>query len=685
MQKQVEKKKPFLTQETNAWEFAKFEFDLLLVMNEDGSDKFLTGEVSSNFKDLEKEPIFCWQLSEGDETIDSFTHGREPKVNLEKELTKETATPTGDVPMGDGFIISSPGAEGYKKAERMRTTTHSSEYFGYLKDHETRLYKYQLRKEKHETKVQTALIQLRSMIDDKVLKGLRTEMMLRDVKILYEAIKQKYGPTDEREGLEIISREYDQLIKAKSEDLDQFLIRFDEIADQFSFYKGQEKSDLDRRMKILSALRSESFNNYREWEVVIRRGDEERWDWSTMKKKLRVRASQLKVSEHFSQEYQSEQQINRAMLARNSTQAEREECKSEGKLDTIMEERERKHVYTEAETAAYRLRRKQLAEAWTEKKAMLSCFTCLRKGHFKGDQECKGRSDRPSLLQEEVLVATAPNNDDDEEPEWLRTECCSCVQEVVGKPRKISYSAEETSAFRLRNKQRAATWREKKQHLICFDCLRQGHFKGDTECQGRRDHYSLAEISVEDDEEDDEEDETQWFINESCGDDDVGSEKECLLNLLSAGQATEREGLSSHMDAATIEGIASLIGRSTDGDTEDLFQGCGGHAVTRSGVTLSSDRLEEDCVHSCEQSFVFYAWMFVCIGWSFLDFGMESDNGAAVGGCSPDQTRRSWWNLRGALSDNILQPGIATVIWLIGSGMLIAEELAERFRLSSRR
>ena len=40
MNKQVDKKKPFLTQEANAWEFAKFEFELLLVMNEDGSDRF---------------------------------------------------------------------------------------------------------------------------------------------------------------------------------------------------------------------------------------------------------------------------------------------------------------------------------------------------------------------------------------------------------------------------------------------------------------------------------------------------------------------------------------------------------------------------------------------------------------------------------------------------------------------
>lgn len=48
MQKQLEKKKPLLTQETDAREFAKFEFDLLLVMNEDGSDKFLNGEMSSN-------------------------------------------------------------------------------------------------------------------------------------------------------------------------------------------------------------------------------------------------------------------------------------------------------------------------------------------------------------------------------------------------------------------------------------------------------------------------------------------------------------------------------------------------------------------------------------------------------------------------------------------------------------
>jgi hypothetical protein len=70
---------------------------------------------------------------------------------------------------------------------------HPSEYFGYLKDHETRLCKHQIRKEKHELKVQTFLIQLRSMINDKVLKGLRREMMLRDVKILYEVIKQKYG------------------------------------------------------------------------------------------------------------------------------------------------------------------------------------------------------------------------------------------------------------------------------------------------------------------------------------------------------------------------------------------------------------------------------------------------------------------------------------------------------------
>ena len=58
------------------------------------------------------------------------------------------------------------------------------------------------------------------------------------------------------------------------------------------------------------------------------------------------------------------------------------------------------------------------------------------------------------------MFATAPDNADDKEPEWLRTECCSCVREVVGKAPKIFYSAEETSAFRLRYKQRAAAWRE---------------------------------------------------------------------------------------------------------------------------------------------------------------------------------------------------------------------------------
>ena len=46
------------------------------------------------------------------------------------------------------------------------------------------------------------------------------------------------------------ARDYQQRIRtAKSED--------------------QEKSDLDRQMKILSALRSESFNNYREWKLLF--------------------------------------------------------------------------------------------------------------------------------------------------------------------------------------------------------------------------------------------------------------------------------------------------------------------------------------------------------------------------------------------------------------------------------
>lgn len=63
MHKHLEKKKPLLTQETDAREFAKFEFDLRLVMNEDGSDKFLIGEISSNFEDLEGEPIFCWRYN----------------------------------------------------------------------------------------------------------------------------------------------------------------------------------------------------------------------------------------------------------------------------------------------------------------------------------------------------------------------------------------------------------------------------------------------------------------------------------------------------------------------------------------------------------------------------------------------------------------------------------------------
>lgn len=122
--------------------------------------------------------MFCWRLSEGGDTIDSTEdNGRESTDNLEKELTEENATPMRDMPRSGGFTISSPDAEGYKKAERMRTTMHSSEYFGYLKDHETMLYRYQLRKEKYESKVQTALIQLRSMIDDK-------ELMARDVKVL---------------------------------------------------------------------------------------------------------------------------------------------------------------------------------------------------------------------------------------------------------------------------------------------------------------------------------------------------------------------------------------------------------------------------------------------------------------------------------------------------------------------
>lgn len=79
-----------------------------------------------------------------------------------------------DMPRSGGFTIISPDAEGYKKAERMRTTMHSSEYFGYLKDHEMALYKYQLRKEKYESKVQ---YDRRSMIDDE-------ELMARDVKVL---------------------------------------------------------------------------------------------------------------------------------------------------------------------------------------------------------------------------------------------------------------------------------------------------------------------------------------------------------------------------------------------------------------------------------------------------------------------------------------------------------------------
>jgi hypothetical protein len=60
MQQKLETKKQFLTQETNSWEFAKFELDLLLVMNEDGSDRLLTGEISSEFKNIELEPVFGW-------------------------------------------------------------------------------------------------------------------------------------------------------------------------------------------------------------------------------------------------------------------------------------------------------------------------------------------------------------------------------------------------------------------------------------------------------------------------------------------------------------------------------------------------------------------------------------------------------------------------------------------------
>lgn len=63
-----------------------------------------------------------------------------------------------------------------------------------------------------------------------------------------------------------------------------------------------------------------------------------------MKKKLRIRANQFKVSERFSQEYQSEPQVNRVMLAINIIQAEREKCKSVGELDMIMEEPEREHL-----------------------------------------------------------------------------------------------------------------------------------------------------------------------------------------------------------------------------------------------------------------------------------------------------------------------------------------------------
>lgn len=87
-------------------------------------------------------------------------------------------------------------------------------------------------------------------------------------------------------------------------------------------------------MKILSALPSESFTTYREWEVVIRRCNEAHWDLSAMKKRVRTRASQLKVPEYFSQEYQNETKVNRAMVALNTTQAkelqEIERCKSQG-------------------------------------------------------------------------------------------------------------------------------------------------------------------------------------------------------------------------------------------------------------------------------------------------------------------------------------------------------------------
>ena len=91
-------------------------------MNEDGSDRFLRGEVSNKFKDIEREPVFGRQLSEKNEEFDYVKDGRRDYlVKLEKELSKDTSTPKRGEHSSTGFIISSLGVDGYKKAERIRT------------------------------------------------------------------------------------------------------------------------------------------------------------------------------------------------------------------------------------------------------------------------------------------------------------------------------------------------------------------------------------------------------------------------------------------------------------------------------------------------------------------------------------------------------------------------------------
>lgn len=219
MQKQQEKQKPFLTEETNACEFAKFELDLLLVMNENGSDRFLRGEVSNEFKDIEREPVF-----------DYVKDGRRMKNSIMSRMVEEITqlnwrksylrTHLHQSEVNRAVLGSSSVAQVQMSTRRQSGLELPSEYFGYLKDNETRLYKYQIRKEKNELKV---------------LKGYC---------VMSRYCMRKSNRCTDREGLEIINREYDQLIKAKSED--------------------QEKSDLDRQMKILSALR-----NYREWKLLF--------------------------------------------------------------------------------------------------------------------------------------------------------------------------------------------------------------------------------------------------------------------------------------------------------------------------------------------------------------------------------------------------------------------------------